>query len=317
MYVHALIPPTNLPEVPNSTAPTRIQPSLRLRRAIRAADVLLVRRILKNHPHLLHNPDPSPEGGSDSSLHLAAALGHGEVCRLLLGLGHEEPTAALNEDHRTALMLAAEGGHAETVHLLCERDPAVVLKRDRRGRDAIMAASGGGHDTALQILLTYVPGGPREAVARCDSDGNTALHFASANGNLLVARTLLAAGADAAKTNHGNWPATSYSATVSAEVYIKNLAKGLDPEVVRRQQPASPQKKNQKNLKQTQYPEPPHPHYQLQQGQQPQYQYPYQKPKQVDKPKTTNIEPGKMAGGLRMVPNDGDDDRMTPRTTVV
>uniref|UniRef100_L2G152 Spherulin-1b n=1 Tax=Colletotrichum fructicola (strain Nara gc5) TaxID=1213859 RepID=L2G152_COLFN len=81
-----------------------------------------------------------------------------------------------------------------------------------------------------QILLTYVPGGARDAVMRADLDGNTALHFASGNGNLLVLRTLLAAGADAERRNMWSWTAMSYSATVQAEVYLK----GLVTEVERR-----------------------------------------------------------------------------------
>ena len=127
-------------------------------------------------------------------------------------------------------MLAAAAGHTEIVHFLCENDPQSILRRDVRGRDAIMDASLGGHDTVLQILLTYVPGGATDAVQRSDMDGNTALHFASSNGNLLVLRTLLAAGADAEKRNVWSWTALSYSATVQAEVYLK----GLVTEVERR-----------------------------------------------------------------------------------
>jgi ankyrin repeat protein len=95
-----------------------------------------------------------------------------------------------------------------------------------------MEASLGGHDTVLQILLTYVPGGAADAVQRADVDGNTALHFASSNGNLLVLRTLLAAGADADRRNVWSWTAMAYSATVQAEVYLK----GLVAEVERRRQ---------------------------------------------------------------------------------
>ncbi|KAJ0336091.1 hypothetical protein COL922a_008379 [Colletotrichum nupharicola] len=209
---------------------TMIEPSLRVRRAITANDPLLVKRILKSHPGLLHNPDPSPLGLSNSNLHLAASLGHLPICRVLLDAGHEDPDPALNESHQTALMLAAAGGHTDVVHFLCERTPHVILRRDIRWRDAIMEASRGGHDTVLQILLTYVPGGARDAVMRADLDGNTALHYASGNGNLLVLRTLLAAGADAERRNMWSWTAMSYSATVQAEVYLK----GLVTEVERR-----------------------------------------------------------------------------------
>ncbi|KAK5995462.1 Target of rapamycin complex 2 subunit AVO2 [Cladobotryum mycophilum] len=211
---------------------TEIDPSIRLRRAIHAGDALLVKRILKSHPGLLHNPDTSPMGLSNSNLHLAAYLGHKEVCQVLLNAGHEDPCPALNENHQTAMMLAAGAGHTEVVHLLCENDSSCILRRDVQGRDAVMEASVGGHDTILQLLLTYVPGGPYEAVQRADAEGNTALHFASGNGNLLGLRTLLAAGADVEKRNIWNWTPAAYSATVQAEVYLK----GLVSEVGRLQQ---------------------------------------------------------------------------------
>ncbi|KAL7959403.1 hypothetical protein V8C34DRAFT_313400 [Trichoderma compactum] len=222
-----------------------IEPSIRLRRAIHAGDALLVKRILKSHPSLLHNPDVSPVGLSNSNMHLAASLGHKEVCQVLLDAGHEDPCPALNENHQTALMLASGAGHTEVVHLLCEKDSDCILRRDIRGRDAVMEASGGGHDTILQLLLTYVPGGPYEAVQRADSEGNTALHFASGNGNLLGLRTLLAAGADVERRNMWNWTPAAYSATVQAEVYLK----GLVSEVGRLQQQQQKRKKDSEPVK--------------------------------------------------------------------
>ncbi|KAI0379517.1 ankyrin [Hypomontagnella monticulosa] len=205
-----------------------IEPSKRLRRAVNSNDALLVRRIVQSHPDLIHNPDHSATGRSNSSLHIAASLGHLQVCKVLVTLGHELPTPALNDDHQTALMLAASAGHTEVVLFLAENDPSSILRRDIRGRDAIMEASMGGHDTVLQILLTYVPGGAQNAVQSADLDGNTALHFASSNGNLLVLRTLLAAGADPETTNAWSWSAIAYSATVQAEVYLKGLVSEVE-----------------------------------------------------------------------------------------
>ncbi|KAG6001067.1 hypothetical protein E4U21_004710 [Claviceps maximensis] len=217
---------------PSALPTNRIDPSIRIRRAIHVGDSLLFKRILDSHPSLLHNPDTSLSGLSNSNLHLAASLGHKDICENLLKAGHEDPCPALNENYQTALMLAAGAGHSEVVHLLCEHDRSCILRRDRRGRDAVMEASMGGHDTALQILLTYVPGGPRDAVNRADLEGNTALHFASSNGNLLGLRTLLAAGADVERRNFWNWTPAAYSATVQAEVYLKALVS----EVGKRQQ---------------------------------------------------------------------------------
>lgn len=212
-----------------------IDPSLRLRRAVRANDNLLVQRIVKAHPGLIHNPDTSPAGLSNSNLHLAASLGYVEVVRVLVSLRHETPTPALNENHQTALALASAAGHTSVVHYLAERYPDCILRRDNKGRDCIMEASRGGHDTVLQLLLTYVPGGHDAAVRNADMDGNTALHFASSNGNLLVLRTLLAAGADAERRNAWSWTAIAYSATVQAEVYLR----GLVQETERRRRAAS------------------------------------------------------------------------------
>ncbi|KAJ4387862.1 hypothetical protein N0V93_008465 [Gnomoniopsis smithogilvyi] len=206
-----------------SPAKQMIDAPLRLRRAIHANDALLVKRIIKSHPKLLHNPDTSADGLSASNLHLAASLGHLPIVKLLVSLGHEADLPALNDDFQTALMLAAGAGHTEIVHFLSEQFPSSIMRRDIRGRDAIMEASRGGHDTVLQILLTYVPCGPELAVRNADLEGNTALHFASSNGNLLVLRTLLAAGADADRRNIWSWTAVAYSATVEAEVYLKRL----------------------------------------------------------------------------------------------
>jgi uncharacterized protein len=199
-----------------------------LRRAIQANDSLLVERILRSHPKLIHNPDTAPDGLSNSNLHVAASIGHLDICRVLVAHGHEEPTPALNENHQTALMLAAAAGNTEVVHFLSEHDPSSITRCDIRGRDAIMEASLGGHDTVLQILLTFAPEGATSAVQSADVDGNTALHFASSNGNLLVLRTLLAAGADAEKSNIWSWKAVAYSATVQAEVYLRTLVSDIE-----------------------------------------------------------------------------------------
>lgn len=81
-----------------------------------------------------------------------------------------------------------------------------------------MLASQKGHDTVVQILLTFWPGGPAVALGGPgDVDGNTALHFASSDGHLLVLRTLLAAGADSERRNVWSWTPIAYSASVSAD----------------------------------------------------------------------------------------------------
>ena len=152
--------------------------------------------------------------------------------RVLLELGHEKDGISLNEEHQTPLMLASREGHTDVVHELCIQYPSSIPRHDIRGRDAIMFASLNGHDTCLQLLLTFAPEGPGSLLQNSDVDGNTALHFASSNGHLLVLRTLLAAGADSEKRNVWSWTPVAYSATVQAEVYFK----GLVGEVERRRE---------------------------------------------------------------------------------
>ncbi|KAK0721300.1 ankyrin repeat-containing domain protein [Apiosordaria backusii] len=222
----------------------KIDPAIRLRRAIRSNDSLLVARILKSHPHLLHNPDPDERFGlSNSNLHLAASLGHLQICRLLISLGHERTrtadnnnnnnnnnsddddkiTPSLNDNHQTPLMLASAAGHTEVVHLLCEYHPPIATD-----------------------VRTW---GAERALRNADLDGNTALHFASSNGNLLVLRTLLAAGADASRRNVWQWTAQAYSATVQAEVYLKGLVQEVERRRGLRPQETATQQQSPKRIR--------------------------------------------------------------------
>ena len=54
-----------------------IDPSIRLRRALHLDDLVLVKRIISNNPHILQNPDFADNG--NTSLHLAAQLGLLEI----------------------------------------------------------------------------------------------------------------------------------------------------------------------------------------------------------------------------------------------
>ena len=72
----------------------------------------------------------------------------------------------------------------------------------------------------IPLLLSNVP--PASPTAY-DNDGNTALHHASAAGELKSLRLLLQAGAAPFAQNAYSWTPIAYSSTVAAEVYFKNL----------------------------------------------------------------------------------------------
>lgn len=81
-----------------------------------------------------------------------------------------------------------------------------------------MLASRAGLSPIVTTLLSH-----DASVTAADNDGNTALHYASAYGQLKAIRTLLYAGASPLARNAYSWTPISYSSTVAAEVYFKNL----------------------------------------------------------------------------------------------
>lgn len=109
--------------------------------------------------------------------------------------------------------------------------PRCVAMTDSKGQDAlaVCAGSSSGASTALMPVLLGQDSEVRVSSAQAasahsrDADGNTALHHASAAGNLGALRILLAAGANALAKNDYDWTPLAYSQTVAAEVYLKNL----------------------------------------------------------------------------------------------
>ncbi|KAJ9649022.1 Target of rapamycin complex 2 subunit avo2 [Coniosporium tulheliwenetii] len=89
-----------------------------------------------------------------------------------------------------------------------------------------MLASKHGLLPLLPLLLTH----PTHAADpnTPDHEGNTALHYASAAGELKALRVLLSHGADPGIRNVYQWPPVAYSATVAAEQYFATLIKEVE-----------------------------------------------------------------------------------------
>ncbi|KAI9676852.1 MAG: hypothetical protein M1817_006691 [Caeruleum heppii] len=191
--------------------------SIRLRRAIYLNDLLLVSRIVRNHPKCIRNPDQADSG--NTSLHLAAKLGFPSIVDFLLDAGHEDDGISRNAEWETPLMSACRGGSEDVVKTLMRRCERCVDWKNKDGLDALMITAQTSHPHLTSLLLTS----PRCDPNAQDLQGNTALHHATAYGELKVARILLQAGADPTKRNWASWMPVSYSASVSAEVYFRSL----------------------------------------------------------------------------------------------
>ncbi|KAH0542814.1 hypothetical protein GP486_008615 [Trichoglossum hirsutum] len=115
-------------------------------------------------------------------------------------------------------MVAAAAGHDDIVNLIASRYPAAVSIRNKTGLTALMLAAKSGSSSSINTLLAH---GADPDLS--DDAGNTALHYASAHGSLKALRTLVFASTNPMPLNYYSWTPLSYSSTVQAEVYFKNL----------------------------------------------------------------------------------------------
>ncbi len=84
----------------------------------------------------------------------------------------------------------------------------------------------------VSTLIQQSPIPAPTLLAAVDLDGNTALHYASAYGQLKAIRALLAAGANPGARNAYSWTPIAYSSTVQAEVYFRGLVGGVSNDTI-------------------------------------------------------------------------------------
>ncbi|CAJ1353135.1 unnamed protein product, partial [Effrenium voratum] len=124
----------------------------------------------------------------------AAAQGHAEVLRYMLGVGQ----LARSPDARTAMQEAATRGHAEVVELLLSKGVDCVA--DSSGQTPLHNAASGGHLDAVRLLLEFC-----DPCARDKQDASP-LHWAAMQGHRAVAKELVAARADVSAMSLGSLP---------------------------------------------------------------------------------------------------------------
>jgi hypothetical protein len=83
-------------------------------------------------------------------------------------------------------------------------------------------------DGTLPLLPLLLTSNPPASTAAHDKDGNTALHYASASGELKALRLLLQFGASPLAQNSYSWTPIAYSATTAAEAYFKQLVSEVE-----------------------------------------------------------------------------------------
>nr|CRZ23734.1 BMA-TRP-4 [Brugia malayi] len=135
-----------------------------------------------------------------SPLMEACALGHFSVAQILLD--HHARVDVFDENGRTALHLAAANGHLKLTQLLLT-SKAFVNSKSKTGEAPLHLAAQNGHVKVVSVLVEH-HGALLEAITL---DNQTALHFAARYGQLTVAQTLLALGANPnARDDKGQTP---------------------------------------------------------------------------------------------------------------
>jgi hypothetical protein len=136
-------------------------------------------------------------------------------------------------------MLASAAGKEDMGVTLAKRFPECIPWHDKAGLDAVrlhlpppspvdsltlaqlMLSCKSGAGT-LHLIPTLILHGP-SILTNADIHGNTALHHASAAGELKALRMLLQYGANPLASNTFSWTPVHYSATSAAEAYFKTL----------------------------------------------------------------------------------------------
>lgn len=171
-----------------------------LRRAATAGDTpkltRLLRAVTKRATRLqLESTDAS----GDSALMLAAQAGHALCVNMLVAAG-ANINFARETDGKSPLIVAAVAGHLECTRMLLGRGADTEV-RSNLGNTAALLASFEGHTQVLSLLLST--GANPEA--RNTPHMRTPLHYAASRGHVECVKLLLAAGADCVAVSSSGW----------------------------------------------------------------------------------------------------------------
>ncbi|VVC01050.1 Putative ankyrin repeat protein [uncultured archaeon] len=152
-------------------------------------------------------------------LHFAAAGGHDDIVTYLISKG-AKVDASGGAKGDTPLILAARNGNFSTVKLLINTHDADVNARNDTGQNVLLAAlelGAGFTDIALWLVKE---GGSK--VNKCDGLGRSAVFYAAAYKDLVLAQALISKGADVNEPDNGG-ATPLMSATVNNDAAMMEL----------------------------------------------------------------------------------------------
>lgn len=141
----------------------------------------------------------STDVSGNSALMLAAQAGHAACVNMLVAAG-ANVNFARETDGKSPLIVAAVAGHLECIRILLARG-ADTEARSNFGNTAALLASFEGHTQVLSLLLSS---GAHPSV-RNTPHARTPLHYAASGGHVECVKLLLAAGADCDVVCSSGW----------------------------------------------------------------------------------------------------------------
>ena len=144
-------------------------------------------------------PLPSEGTKMEHEFRLAATNGKNDELKSIMCDGHQIDINAGDKSNRTAVYLAAQEGHPETVQLLIDLGADIEKTESRNGRTPLCIASLNGH---LEVVRTLVEAGANIEKKDCGIMKWNALHWASHSGHLNIVQYLVSCGADLHTRDH-------------------------------------------------------------------------------------------------------------------
>ncbi|KAL1123649.1 hypothetical protein AAG570_002725 [Ranatra chinensis] len=139
-----------------------------------------------------------PDSSGRTALHLAAAGGHTQVVESLV---HPKFVNSTDGVGRTALQVAAAGGHVDVISVLLKNGANVNLRDNLHGNTALHEASWHGFSRSVALLASQT----KAELDTTNCAGFAALHLCCQNGHNQSCRELLLAGANPnVQNNYGD-----------------------------------------------------------------------------------------------------------------
>lgn len=210
-----------------TSLPMLLDPSIRLREAVTAGNLLIVKRLLRRFPDYLTNIDPT---NGWTSLHYAAYHGWYLICVYLIQLGHDKREMMRTFKGNNCVHLAMMNGHEQTTHLLLQHFPQHIDRPGQHGRTPVHIACLHNYYQCLSLLM-----GVGAKLKLPDDDGETPLHICLEYGSINCMKMLIFNGgvADDNVKNNYHWRPSDVAETFELGKQYAKLLKESENSGVR------------------------------------------------------------------------------------